>query len=232
MLFYLLAPFIPLVLIIGISIHLFNKTTYHQITHNSFFATLNDPGRKGEYLLYKALRSYERDGGKFLFNVYLPKSETETTEIDVLLLHKGGLFVFESKNYGGWIFGDEKRKMWTQSLPQGKGRPSHKEQFLNPIMQNKLHVRALTEYIGDGYTLHPIVVFTDKGTLKKVTVSEENIVISMRDAHSTVRRLVQSADAPLSSEQMDCLYQKLYPCTQVSDEVKQAHIAAIEEKKS
>lgn len=66
----------------------------------------------------------------------------------ILLINNHGVFVFESKNYSGWIFGNERSKTWTQTLPQGKGK-SHKEHFLNPIMQNKLHIKWIKSLIGE-----------------------------------------------------------------------------------
>lgn len=92
-----------------------------------------------------------------MFNTYLPKGENgETTEIDVIMICYQGIFVFESKNYSGWIFGNEKYKTWTQTLPQGKGRKAKKEKFLNPIMQNKLHIECLQEVLGDDLENVPI----------------------------------------------------------------------------
>ncbi len=52
-----------------------------------------------------------------------------TTEIDLLLIHPKGLFVFESKNYSGWIFGNEVYQNWTQTLPKGRRGDVHKERF-------------------------------------------------------------------------------------------------------
>ena len=34
------------------------------------------------------------------------------TEIDVLMIYKSGIYVFESKNYGGWIYGDQYEDTW------------------------------------------------------------------------------------------------------------------------
>lgn len=56
-----------------------------------------DVGSYGEYCIFKLLKSYESQGAKFLFNVYLPKGENETTEIDVLMICSQGIYVFESK---------------------------------------------------------------------------------------------------------------------------------------
>ena len=75
----------------------YKETAYYQITKKPYRSM--DKGTRGEYLIYEHLRYLEDGGGKFLFNIYLPKRNNETTEIDVLLISPKGLFVFESKNY-------------------------------------------------------------------------------------------------------------------------------------
>ena len=85
----------------------------------------------------------------------------ETTEIDVLMISPKGLFVFESKNYSGWIFGSENQKNWYQTLPAGRGR-SHKENFYNPIMQNRSHIKHLKAFLGTDIPVRSIIVFSDR----------------------------------------------------------------------
>ena len=75
----------------------FYKTTYHKITHNSYRKIQKDKGAYGEYQIYQNLASYERDGAHFLFNCYLPWRSGETTEVDALMIHHSGIYVFESK---------------------------------------------------------------------------------------------------------------------------------------
>lgn len=77
-----------------VKIYKFNKSTYHKSTHYSFFATIYNAGRNGEYRIFKYLQSFENKGCKFLFNVYLPKDDGGTTEIDVLMLAPKGIVVF------------------------------------------------------------------------------------------------------------------------------------------
>ena len=48
----------------------------------------------------KFVRLLGRDG-KILRNVYVPKENGETSEIDVLYITQKGIFVIESKNYSG-----------------------------------------------------------------------------------------------------------------------------------
>lgn len=208
-----------------IKVILFRNTTYFKITHNGYFSTVYNVGRHGEYLSYKQLRRYEKIGGKFLFNVYLPKDNGETTEIDVLLICSKGVFVIESKNYSGWIFGNESKKMWTQTLPQGRGRASKKEHFLNPIMQNKLHIKALKAVIGDDIPVYSVIAFSERCTLKDITVTDSRIkVINRNYISNAISQLSTLTNVDISQSDIDSLTEKLYPFSQVSEEVKEKHI--------
>lgn len=227
MLFFV--PFIVLLLVIVCHIVIFNKTTYHQTTGNSYFSTVFDKGRYGEYLISKNLRHLEKQGAKFLFNVYFPKEDGETTESDVIMITPRGFIVFESKNYSGWIFGDEKQKMWTQTLPQGKGKPAHKEKFFNPIMQNNLHIKYLRSVVGAEYSIKSIIAFSERCELKKVTVVSSDVQVVKRNH---IRQAVETAldmmpqDA-MTTEQIEQLYQLIYPYSQVSEAIKQQHVQNI-----
>lgn len=76
-------------------------------------------GKHGEKLTERELKWVKLFGrkGKTLRNIYLPKDNGETSEVDLIYITQKGIFVFESKNYSGWIFGDEKSKNWTAMLP-------------------------------------------------------------------------------------------------------------------
>lgn len=194
------------------------------------YSPICDPCRVGEYRIYKYLRGREKCGGRFFFNVYLSKSDGGTTEADVILVDPHGIFVFESKNYSGWIFGNEDQRTWTQSLPQGKGQASRKEHFLNPIIQNRLHITALRQLIGDMYPFRSVIVFSERCTLKDVTVSDPSVcVVKREDVFAAVRRLSSQA-VVLPQEEIERIRQTLLPLTQVSGEVKEQHIQAIREK--
>ena len=69
-------------------------------------------------------------------NIIIP-TNNGTTQIDHIIVSPFGLFVIETKNYKGWIFGSEKQSKWTQSL-YGK-----KYTFQNPLRQNYKHQLAL-----------------------------------------------------------------------------------------
>ena len=46
-------------------------------------------------------------------NVTIPTANG-TTQIDHVIVSKYGIFVVETKNIKGWIYGDEKQAQWTQ----------------------------------------------------------------------------------------------------------------------
>ncbi|MEG1947342.1 MAG: NERD domain-containing protein [Lachnospiraceae bacterium] len=228
---YIIVAAMILLSIYSIKNHQFKQTSYYKITRNSFSSTRHDLGRNGEYLTYKNLKNYEKNGGKFLFNCYLPKENGETTEIDVLLIDKDGVFVFESKNYSGWIFGDEKCKTWTQMLPQNKGH-AHKEYFLNPIMQNQLHIRWLKKQIEEEIPVHSVIVFSERCMLKKVSVESSDIFVINRDEIvSTVKKIGKRQKDKLTTEEISSIYELLYPYTQATEAQKEQHIANIVKNK-
>ena len=207
----------------------YKKTAYYQVTQNSRSSIKRDRGKYGEYTLYKRLQHLERTGGKFLFNVYVPKWNGETTEIDMLLICSKGLFVFESKNYSGWIFGNERNKNWTQTLPVGRRR-SHKERFYNPIMQNDTHIKHLRRVVGDSLPMHSIIVFSDECTLKDVTVHSDVPVIYSYEIASTVDGICNQSSDCLNEIEVNNLYTQLYPYTQVDGKAKERHVESALEK--
>lgn len=61
-----------------------------------------------------------------------------TTQIDHVFVSRFGVFVVETKNMGGWIYGSERNLRWTQVFPGGR-----KTSFQNPLRQNYRHVKAM-----------------------------------------------------------------------------------------
>ena len=205
---------------------LFTNGTYHKATKKSYLQTRLDLGSYGEYLIYKELKHLEKKGAKFLFNCYLPRDNGETTEVDVIMLYMNNVFVFESKNYSGWIFGNEHAKMWTQTLPQGKS--ARKEHFLNPILQNRLHIQALQDILKQECNIHSIIAFSDRCVFKNMEIHSSDIqIIHREDAAIAVRNILRNTENQMPMD-MEAVFTMLYPYTQVDDACKQAHIENIQ----
>ena len=208
----------------------YEKTEYYTQTKTPYFQMIFDKGRLGEFYTYKNLKTL-KGYKKYLFNLYLPKANGETTELDVVLLHESGIYVFESKNYSGWIFGSETQQYWTQTLPSGKGK-SQKKRFFNPIIQNKVHLKWLQNFLADQtLPFYSYIVFSERCTLKDITLtSKKHHVVKRYDLLSAVRQNAKKKKKILSSEKIDVLYKKLYPLTQADKAAKMLHVENIQKK--
>lgn len=185
-------------------------------------------GRRGEKLTERELnlvKFFGRDG-EVLRNVYIPKENGETSELDVIFITQKGIFVFESKNYSGWIFGDEKGQYWTAMLPS-----KEKNRFYNPIRQNRTHLKWLGNYVGKEIPLFSIIVFSERCELKKVTVDSPDIKVIKRDrTYAAVRSIWDEKPDVLTDEQVNSLYEKLQRLTDVDEAIKAAHVNNIERR--
>ena len=230
----LLYILLPLALFFGavlaFRIARYKQTEYYKQTQNSYFSVLFDKGRLGEFYTYRYLKGL-KGTKKFLFNVYFPKDNGETTETDVLLIHDSGIYVFESKNYSGWIFGTETQQNWTQTLPTGRKR-SKKSHFFNPILQNKVHMKWLHHFLEDeSIPMYSYIVFSDRCTLKDIKLtSGEHHVINRYNILSAVKKNSKQAGKQLIPAQIQAIYDKLYPLTQVDEAQKLAHVETVRNK--
>lgn len=225
----ILIPIIITTIVLVLKNKEYKSSAYYKITKLPYYSVKRNIGRYGEYLTYKHLKNFEANGARFLFNLYIPKESGETTEIDVLMICPKGIFVFESKNYSGWIFGNESQKNWYQTLPNGKGR-SHKEQFYNPIMQNRSHIKHLKALVDKEVPMRSIIVFSDRCTLKSLQINSNDInVINRHNVASVVSDIYNRISEDLLNESdITNLYNKLYPYSQVDSFAKAQHIENIQ----
>ena len=152
-----------------------------------------------------------------------------TTEIDLIYIHESGIYVLESKNYGGWIFGNEWDRTWTQVF-----KNQRKEKFYNPVLQNKGHINNLIRYLNiDESYMKSIIVFSERCTLKKITVYSPDIrIIKRNDLVRTIKRLIKESNIKIEENRINELYNILKNCSNVSEDVKNEHINYINMKKN
>lgn len=93
-------------------------------------------------------------------NITLGSAE-ETTQIDHVFVSEYGVFVVETKNMKGWIFGGENHAVWTQRIFKKSSK------FQNPLRQNYKHVKALQALLALPPTaIHSVVVFVGESEFK------------------------------------------------------------------
>lgn len=95
-----------------------------------------------------------------IHDVTMP-TQDGTTQIDHIFVSRFGVFVVETKNMKGWIFGTERDPQWTQSIF------GNSYKFQNPLRQNYKHVKTLEAVLPiPAAAIHSIVAFSGQCTLK------------------------------------------------------------------
>ena len=126
-----------------------------------------------------------------LHNLTLPTRDG-TTQTDHVIVSKFGVFVIETKNLTGWIFGDERSRKWTQSIY------GNRYQFLNPLRQNYKHLKAVENLLGLGpRCLHSVVVFVGNSEFK--TMMPPNVL----ERRQLVPYIRSKTDILLSDKQVE-----------------------------
>ncbi|WP_363330978.1 nuclease-related domain-containing protein, partial [Desulfonatronospira sp.] len=76
-------------------------------------------------------------------------------------LKQYGVFVIETNNMKGWIYGDPDQPMWTQKIFR------HSNRFQNPLRQNYKHTKTLQQLLGlNDDQVHSVVVYVGDSTFK------------------------------------------------------------------
>ncbi|MFM4961087.1 nuclease-related domain-containing protein [Aeromonas caviae] len=123
----------------------------------------------GEWFINLCIRLFlDKREYRLLKDVTLPTPQG-STQIDHVIVSRFGVFVIETKNMKGWIFGDPRHKRWTQQLFR------RRHGFQNPLHQNYLHLMTLKSLLGlADHQLHSIVYFIGDCTFK--TPMPENVM--------------------------------------------------------
>lgn len=103
-----------------------------------------------------------------------------TTQIDHLFVSVYGVFVVETKNWDGWIFGNKEDSHWTQMFHNRK-----KYRVQNPLKQNEAHVRAVRQELERleirGRVVHSVIAFVGDAEIK--TPMPANVTVGLGFIH-------------------------------------------------
>jgi len=142
---------------------------FRKIRNKKLLKTVTKPNRgtSTERDLVLKLLKYGIPAPAIFHDLYLKKHNSfDFSQIDLAIVTKVGIIVFEVKDYSGWIFGTGYKEQWTKVLAYGK----QKYRFYNPIMQNNKHIENLRKSLKqfDNVPFYSIVVFYGECVLKDV----------------------------------------------------------------
>jgi hypothetical protein len=117
---------------------------------------------RGEALVSQTIQATFYPPNFHLLNHITLKLKDGTTQIDHILVSRFGVFVIETKDYSGWIFGGAEQATWTQVIFRRKFK------FQNPIHQNMGHFQAVQNLLDflPSDVIRSMVVFVGKAEFK------------------------------------------------------------------
>ena len=199
---------------------------YHGLSYARF---TKEHGRDGEFQLWRKARGVLGKDAVWFCNLYLPKKDGTTCEIDLLALSCRGVFVFESKNYNGWIYADVKKPYWYQMVRTNLKRPPKKYSFFNPVMQNAMHLHCLQSLLLPySDKIFPLTVFGNRCRIKKLDLADKNVICKIGQFKNRLRKYKKGT---LTSEDIQEMCRVLTPYRKTTYTDKLQHIANIENKK-
>lgn len=161
-----------------------------------------------------------------LQNVYIP-THAGYTEIDTVLLHESGIYVFETKNVSGEVSGDLEQERWKLYLNE---RTQHT--LYNPLKQNQGHIGALLRQLRTSYSrarVYSFVVFSDRCVLRHVPASGLRFqVVHFGELKQALANVLKHSTNVHGKKQLDEWTAALQPCVNVSEAVKQSHRESVQ----
>lgn len=177
---------------------------------------LPSKGKVGEMRVASILKKFPVDRYKII-NDLLLTSNSNSTQIDHIVISIYGVFVIETKFYQGWIYGGENSEYWTQNIY------GNKYQLRNPIHQNQGHIRAL-KFILKDYGNIPFISIVAFSRQARLGVDAHTPVIYWDQIPRTIN---QFETRVLSESQIQSIYNILLANNTEDKDAKKQHISNV-----
>ena len=168
-----------------------------------------DKGVEGERKVARKLNSCATEYSRLINDVVLLDSKGKTYQIDHIFINENGIWIIETKNWSGCIYGTDEQKEWTQVLAYGK----EKNRIYSPVKQNLTHAYKIQQELGR--SVIPLVVFVS-ADIKNV---KSSYVCSIDNLPRILRK---NYGVSLSTREIEWYYQKILAikarCTVTSEE--------------
>ena len=201
-------------------------------------------GRIGERRVKKVLVKLADKYQGFQYKDIMLGIGEKSAQIDNILITKKCAYIIETKNYRGRIYGSESDQKWYQTIKyrnKRKGRNNatyykthiEKNDFYNPILQNRTHITRMFETcpIMQNLTVYNVVVFLNKADLKSVTVNSRGVlVIKLKKLRTTIEELEQRQTTAINQEILFTLKDQIEQSNSRSRSNLKQHIQRINTK--
>ena len=179
-------------------------------------------GEVGEHSVTRRLRRLDDEKYFIINDLLFRKQNGLTTQIDHVVVSPYGVFVIETKNISGYIYGREKGQKWKRIWKAWWYGFEHSNQleFDNPILQNEAHIIALSERLGQGRQIpyYSIIAFSPEAELK---VEVEHVPVVY---WNHINEVIRSYETPvLSLDEAGTIYGEIKDLNITDPEARKKH---------
>lgn len=160
-----------------------------------YFSLPSTKGKQGERKVRRIIGE-TNPPIQYVINDYVIEHDGKSSQIDHILINYYGVFVIETKNYSGRIYGNDTQLQWTQVLQYGKV----KNKLYNPVKQNATHIYRLKNILGN-VPFFSLVVFTQNNTQY---ITSDTVIPLYR-----LRSAINAGAKKLRPEEMEAIYNQL-----------------------
>ncbi|MBR1867030.1 MAG: NERD domain-containing protein [Clostridia bacterium] len=207
-----------------------SEKSHYIDTHRKYGAELK--GQIGEEYVISIINNFKYPNEYLLNDLIIPSLTDKTSQIDHLFINKNGIWVIETKNYSGRIYGMHDSANWTEvvehniiryrrGIPRVIGKRHRKYSFRNPIKQNATHIYNLKKTFDlKGVDVKGLVVFSDADISG---VSAQNVC----NLNQMMNYLHNTDEGKLSEKQVKDFFDKFSSYKQNNDISLNTHIENI-----
>lgn len=141
-----------------------------------------------------------------LKEVYVYLNEYKIVEIDIVLVHNSGIYIFEAKVKRGKIFGVPTQPYWTAQHTERKAT-----RFYNPLRQTEAHVKHLVKrYRISPMSCHSVIVFNDGADISEIRYStNQTTTCTYKDLPNILQHIKRNMNTPISPFILEDIYHDL-----------------------
>jgi hypothetical protein len=194
----------------------------------------NRKGELGEYKINIQLDQLPKEY-KYLSDVLVdnPKAKSGYSQIDHIAITPYGIFVIETKNYQGTIYGGKTRKTWSVN---GKFK------MMNPFVQNYGHIQAIKDILDRKYhdLFISMVSFTKRCTFKideldfRKIASDELIVYDVELSDYIHRKVsvlkIHHKEPLLNEDDISIIYNAIVEANIEDQVIRNKHVQSLKEE--
>lgn len=191
--------------------------------------TKSNRGTKTERKLILRLLKLGIPAQTIFHDLYVKKNDGGFSQIDLVVVAKVGIIVFEVKDYSGWIYGNGNYFQWTKVLAYGK----NKYRFYNPVMQNNKHIQVIKKLHRqfENIPFYTVVVFYGNCVLKDVSfIPNGTYLVKPKRVPEVIKIITKNSEPALCSNMSEAVrLLKVAVQNGESQETQKQHIENIED---